>query len=311
MQNEKVISYELKSGEINYNINNKKISLVCDGLAFKNHDIKLILLNDGTLTNSLDIKIEKESVSKYRIISPTNSESELNILYYYLDDENRREYVHKGLVSMNLEKELTYEGHKVKTYYKSENGYIITEDYKNFLNSDMYLEKDDNILKLEQEILDIEKTIDDITFQKSEYSKINDEIYKNYLNACKEYENLQIKQLVKQTNMNNALKDKYESYYSCKNSYYDYTKKELRQAYGIIEDPSNIDDLCTSDSINQYLYTSENGRNMEINNLKGFYYDRHPVTNYYNSTENVTPFENLTPSYKKAKYYEQLFKYKI
>ncbi len=309
----KTINYLINDGAINYRLNDKKLYLVYNGIKHIkskiNTNIDLIISNDGSICSNLDINISKKDIDTYEITYPDQSIEQLDILYYYKNSLNERTYVTKSDVVIDIDGVMKYEGHIIKTYYKSESGLSLYGDYNDFINSDNYNFKNENITSLEQEIFNINSTIEDLLYQRNECLKLNDQVYNNYEEAKKTYERLTRELSQIQVNMNEALKDNYESYYFYKDSYYSHTKKELGQAYGIIEDPSNIDDLCTNSSINQFLYTSENGRNMEINNLKGFYYDRHPVTNYYNNTANVTPFENLTPSYRKAKYYEQLFTY--
>ena len=65
----KTISYDISDGILNYRLNDKKIYLIYNGLSHIKSKIKtkidLIISNDGSVNNSLDINIVKLDVDTY------------------------------------------------------------------------------------------------------------------------------------------------------------------------------------------------------------------------------------------------------
>ena len=297
----KTVSYELSDGILNYRLNDKKIYLIYNGLSHIKSKIKtkidLIISSDGNINNSLDINIIKQDIDTYKIIYPDGSEEILDILYYYLNSNNERVYVSKSDVIIEIDGTMKYDGHIVKTYYKSDSGLSLYGDYNDFIDSDNYNFKNDDINNLEQEIFNINSTIEDLNYQKSEYSKLNDIIYMNYEEAQKAYERISMELSSLQVNMNDGLKNYYDNYYNNKNAYYAKTyKSNTGTAYGL-DDNGEVSGL-----VYQYLYSDYNGRMMEMANLEGFYHD-----NIGSDDEIKTQYSELTESYKRAKYYEQVF----
>ena len=312
MKKYKTINYDMFDGNINYRLNDKKLFFKCNGIKGQKNLIDvsfdLLIFNDGIIKNSLDIEMININKDTYLIKYPDGREDNLDLLYYYLNDNNDRIYVGKEDVTIEIDGTLTYENHKIKTYYKSDSGYILAGDYKDFINSDIYNFKNEDITNLEQEIFNINSTIEDLNYQIIEYSKINDSLYTNYESASKLYERLQRELSAIQVDMNDSLKSYYENYYDKKQQYYSKThKNNSYNGYGL-DGSRNV-----SNSINQYFYSDYNGREMEKANLEGLYHDTHDVYEELGSTTIVqrTQYDELTDSYKRAKYYEQQFTYQV
>lgn len=310
----KTISYGLSDGVIIHRLNDKKIYMIYNGLSHIKSKIKtridLIISNDGSINNSLDINVLKQDADTYKIIYPDGSEEMLDILFYYLNSNNERIYVAKSDVIIDIDGTKKYDGHVVKTYYKSDSELSLYGDYNDFINSDNYNFKNEDINNLEQEIFNINATIEDLNYQKEEYSKLTDTIYTNYEAAQKAYERISRELSLIQVNMNDALKSDYNEYYINKNLYYNNTKKTISSGYGL---DGNRD---VSSNVNKYFSLNSNGREMEKANLEGFYHDTYEVRVPHEYTEgcsiyNTTSYEALTDSYKRAKYYEQQFTYQL
>ena len=133
----KTINYELYNSKLLYRLNDKKLYLKHNGLSFSdyyiNPNLDLLIDDNGTL-NISNISISKISGTKYKIIRDDYDEL-LELLYYYLNDNNERIYVDKENITINSDGTLIYDGHIIKTYYKSDSGYRLSGDYADFINS--------------------------------------------------------------------------------------------------------------------------------------------------------------------------------
>ena len=187
----KIISYNLVNSNLNYRLNDNKLFIFHNGLSFSksNIDINLDLIidNEGNIDNSLNIKIEKIDSDTYKIKYADLSYELVDILFYYLDDNNIRQYVAKEDVTIKPDGTLEYNGHVVKTYYKNDNGYILTGDYTDFINSNNLDLRNEELINLEQEVININSTIRDILYQNNEYNKFNDQDYLNLLTYERNY----------------------------------------------------------------------------------------------------------------------------
>ena len=174
----KEINYNLLDSSLNYRLNDKKIyiSILGTKLIKSNLDISLdLIINDDYLaTNSLAIELEKNDISSYTIKYPNGNNDKLDVLYYILDDSNERMYADKENVIIKPDGSLEYNGHEVKTYFKSDSGLSLYGDFNDFIDSDKIDLKNEEISKLEQEIFNIESLISEIEYKKIEYAKLDD-----------------------------------------------------------------------------------------------------------------------------------------
>ena len=289
----KIISYNLLNSNLNYRLNDNKLFVFHNGLSFSksNIDINLDLIidNEGNIDNSLNIKIEKIDSDTYKIKYADLSYELVDILFYYLDDNNIRQYVAKEDVTIKPDGTLEYNGHIVKTYYKNDNGYILTGDYTDFINSNNIDLRNEELINLEQEVININGTIKDLEYQNSEYGKVFDIDYILYNDYEKNIEQLQYDNLNLQVQFNENIKNSTNSFYTYKHQYYTKTKKRIQKAWGPISTTQ------AQDLVDQYLYDDTNGALMEMNNLAGYY---SPGNNEYSG---------LNAGHKAAKYYEFLF----
>ncbi len=188
----KNIKYELLNSVVNYRLNDKKIYLYHNGLSLSksplNIGIDLIIKDNGLLDNSLNINIEKQDQETYLINYPDESYDTLDILYYYLNDNNVRIYVDKDDVTIYPDGKMEYDGHIVKTYYKNDNGLTLTGDYEDFINSENISFKNEDLENLEQEVININGAIKDLEYQNSEYGKVFDNDYITYINKQNDIE---------------------------------------------------------------------------------------------------------------------------
>ena len=295
----KEINYNLLDSSLNYRLNDKKIyiSILGTKLIKSNLDISLdLIINDDYLaTNSLAIELEKNDISSYTIKYPNGNNDKLDVLYYILDDSNERMYADKENVIIKPDGSLEYNGHEVKTYFKSDSGLSLYGDFNDFIDSDKIDLKNEEISKLEQEIFNIESLISEIEYKKVEYSKLDDIKYIEYDNALRQVEQLNLDLASLQVSSNDDLYSYYNAYYDYKHMYYNNTRKTLDVAYGLV---GGATEPVPNSGVQQYLYTNSNGRNMQLYNSLALYYD---------DDGDADMFDDMTISAKIAKYYEQEF----
>ena len=315
----KTINYELLNSTLNYRLNDKKLYLYHKGLNINNNpldfNVDLIINEDGNIYNSLEIEIEKINDDKYEITYADGSIDTLYVLYYFLDDNNERIYVDKEDVTINPDGSMEYNGHIVKSYYKNNNGYSLKGDYEDFINSDYIFQKNEEIEQLEQELININGTIKDLEYQNTEYGKVFDDDYIAYETYSNNIEQLSHDILNLQVQLNNTIASENSELYDAKDDYYNKIKKSNINedqspvtAYGLTGTANNY---SVSPSVQQYLYVDENGKNMEINNLHGYFADSFRIKDVNGTILIVTQYEQLTESFKDAKFYEQAFNQEV
>ena len=95
----KTLNFNNLNGQLNYRLNDKTLYYNVNGLNFEKSKLCLpidfVISNEGYITNSLDIKLEKQDEDTYLITYPDKSKEKLDILYYYLNEKNERNYVNK------------------------------------------------------------------------------------------------------------------------------------------------------------------------------------------------------------------------
>ena len=293
----KTLNFNNLNGQLNYRLNDKTLYYNVNGLNFEKSKLCLpidfVISNEGYITNSLDIKLEKQDEDTYLITYPDKSKEKLDILYYYLNEKNERNYVNKKEIEIKPDGSLEYNGHKIKTYYKSDNGITLVGDYNDFIKSESIIFKNSDLLNLEQEVTNIESTILDLKNQNSEYSKVLSEEYKEYEAREKEVEKLSLDISKLQIELNNTIKANNNALNYNKQKYYEKTNKKISKSYGL---EINNDSLpIVKDNIEKYLYSDTDGKNMEEYNNKVLYEGDNSEFNNYNDYN------------KLAKYYEQKF----
>lgn len=263
----KKIEYKLINSSLIFRLNDKRLYLNYIGLSLNKSKLEnalnLFIDNLGNVKNNYEILIKKEDQDTYIINYPDGTNTKLDILYYYLNELNKREYVDKSDIEIKPDGSLYYEGHKVKAYYKNEDGLILSGDFSDFIGSDKYEFENEEILNLEKEIKSLE-------YQNIEFKKVFDENYINYVYYQNTYEDLSYDLISLEADYGEAIKNANTSLKTLKNQYYNKTKKTLNNAWG----PRSAN--SAEPNVEQYLYYDSDGFNMENYALKGFYTNGDP-----------------------------------
>lgn len=308
MKKRKIITYETLNGSFNYDLGMQKLTFRHKDLSFSNSYIQLGISHDYQINQNnngygkgfklnLEQQLVKVESEKYKLILADGTEEIFDELYY-IKNANGREYIKKSVVEILPDGSLKYNNQKVFKELKNNKGISLSGDYSTFINTDKVDFRNEELIELDNSILQIKQTIENLEYNIYEYSKHNNEKYISLLNKQETYENKNLEySSVKASNdyINNI-----EALYSAKKEYYNQTKKVQKQVGGLV--------------VQSDVYTYDEKLNrMSYNNTDAFKADYNATyAKYMDNTKNdagkdVKLIEEMSKESKAANYYSQKY----
>ncbi|MCL2607740.1 MAG: hypothetical protein FWD92_04220 [Methanomassiliicoccaceae archaeon] len=132
---------------------------------------------------------EDPNDTRYILTDAAGKEYEFKKLYYYLNSEGRRVY-HRmvggeevkftpGDISIGHDRKLTYhdgtETHEIFTELRTDSGFVLVTELKDFLNAHKIETRHEELIQLEDEVRSLGRSIEDLEFSLEEYKKLDHE----------------------------------------------------------------------------------------------------------------------------------------
>ena len=308
MKKRKILTYETSQSQFSYDLGQKKLTFSHNDLSLANSYIPLNISHEYQINEENDgygkgfkLNIEQELIKtdndSYKLVL-ANGEEEIFDELYYINKNNKREYIAKEKVTVLPDSTLEYEGKKVFIELKNNKGISLSGDYTDFINGDKVDFRHQDLVDLENSILQIKQTIENLNYNIYEYSKYNDEKYKEMLDKQSNYEQANLDYVQNQTD--NILNT--DNMYSLRDDYNKKTKKDY------ITNPDSVGhkncgcgEIVLSQS--EYVFSEDGAGYTYTDNTYGFMMQRYENLSKYGNSK----FNDLSKNEKVAAYYRIQF----
>ena len=282
------------------------------------NDLESIGYGKGFNIN-LNQQLKRLDDGTYKHIDSLNNETIFKEKYYYSDGMERiykkedGSNILKSDISIEDDGTLTYMGKRVFVDCISDNGLKIKTSYEGFKNSNEFELRDEEIANLDLQINNYKQSLYSL---KQNKLSLENEISYDYKKML-EYQKLveEKSNLLNETNYGQQINLKYynTTLNTYKNNYYNLTKKELKNTFGV----NKAANRCyTSEDKEKYMYSDSDGERAEKFSQMGQYHvlkqgdDYSNLNNYVNQYDNKFE-ENFTLYQKWAAYYGEEFNKKV
>ncbi|MGM9969439.1 MAG: hypothetical protein ACI35S_03480, partial [Anaeroplasma sp.] len=313
MKKRKILTYETLNGEFNYDLGLQRLTFTHNDLSFSNsyiplrisHEYQISEINNGYgkgFKLNLEQQLVKVDTDTYKLIQANGTEEVFDELYYIKND-TAREYILKDNVIVLPNGTLEYDGRKVYKELKNNKGISLSGDYTTFINNEKMDFRNQELIELENSILQIKQTIENLDYNIYEYSKFNNQKYNSFISKQEAYENnnfeySSIKSSSEYINNINKL-------YAAKNEYYNQTKKEIKAAGGL--ESQGITRYTYNQSLNRMSYSNSDAYNAD---LYGTYAKYNDETKNVDG-ETVSLFDEMSTETKASSYFSQKYQHDI
>ena len=309
MKKRKILTYETSQSQFSYDLGQKKLTFSHNDLSLANSYIPLNISHEYQINEENDgygkgfkLNIEQELIKtdndSYKLVL-ANGEEEIFDELYYINKNNKREYIAKEKVTVLPDSTLEYEGKKVFKELKNNKGISLSGDYTDFINGDKVDFRHQDLVDLENSILQIKQTIENLNYNIYEYSKYNDEKYSSLLDSQSQY-NLANENLSKYKSASNYIVAM-DKYYNLKNAYYSKTSKKIKTVGGLIQNGSS--DYIFSESVERMTYVDTDAYNADKYGTYAKYNDE----TKNDDGDTVTTISRMSLASKQANYYSQVY----
>lgn len=308
----KTLSYStIKNGKLNIHLNDKHLTLM--HLDFEKNNLNLPFsiyhiyqnnLNNKGYGRGFSLNLEQtlkrlnDDTSSFLLTLPDGTIEKFQEIYYYKNDQESR--IYKTIEGKKLKRSdievlddgtLSYQNHPIYIDIKSDTGLTLKSDYKDFIGAEKLNFKNEDLLQLENDILQIQGSVEDLNYQLLEYQKFQDNSsYMSLEQARKEYEHSNQQYKTFQLN-SSQIKDK-ENILKKKEAYYQKIKKGYNNVGGLRQNFTQ-DDIYFDATMMRISYDDSDGKNAEL---------------YANSDRySGNKLENMSHFGKEAAYYNQRF----
>ena len=179
MKKRKILTYETSQSQFSYDLGQKKLTFSHNDLSLANSYIPLSISHEYQInqTNNgygkgFKLNIEQELIKtdndSYKLILPNGVEETFDELYY-IRKNNTREYISKSNVEILPDGSLEYYNQKVYKELKNNKGISISGDYTTFINSNKIDFRHQDLQELDNSILQIKQTIENLDYNIYEY----------------------------------------------------------------------------------------------------------------------------------------------
>ena len=174
MKKRKILTYETSQSQFSYDLGQKKLTFSHNDLSLANSYIPLNISHEYQINEENDgygkgfkLNIEQELIKtdndSYKLVL-ANGEEEIFDELYYINKNNKREYIAKEKVTVLPDSTLEYEGKKVFIELKNNKGISLSGDYTDFINGDKVDFRHQDLVDLENSILQIKQTIENLNY---------------------------------------------------------------------------------------------------------------------------------------------------
>ncbi|MDE6241815.1 MAG: hypothetical protein K2M08_05310 [Anaeroplasmataceae bacterium] len=323
----KILTYPTSQrGKLNLNLNENRLNFFHLDFNSTNGNIPIsishVYQNNGIdkgygkgFNINLDQTISKIfDTSKYVLTLADGSEEIFEEVYYYKDENDKKIYktdigtkFKRRDITLSLDGTLKYNDHLIYVDLKTDTGFTLRSDYKDFIDSDKIELRHEDLVSLTEEIRQLEGSIEDLEYNRNEYARLSNTKYLAMIKAQDELESLS-----KDINDSEVLQYKEDEdlntqYYNKKSEYQDLAKKEPIETFGVTTreefDQGNLVTVYTPGMVLKYMPTNYSARVAESEKRYDYYFEK--------IQDNNSRYDLLTDSAKKAEYYEQQYTFEI